>query len=86
MNILGDFMSRVNSLYPVDIDNDELENLLTTIRNQGDEIAMKDKEITRLQTKIEKMQQTEKKETKKAPAKKAPAKKTAAKKEEKKEA
>jgi len=86
MNILGDFMSRVNSLYPVDIDNDELENLLTTIRNQGDEIAMKDKEITRLQTKIEKMLQTEKKETKKAPAKKSPAKKTAAKKEEKKEA
>ena len=75
MNILGDFMSRVNSLYPVDIDNDELENLLTTIRNQGDEIAMKDKEILRLQTKLEKMQKTEEKAAAKKPAAKKPAKK-----------
>ena len=83
MNILGDFMSRVNSLYPVDIDNDELENLLTTIRNQGDEIAMKDKEILRLQTKLEKMQKTEEKAAAKKPAAKKPAKKAPAKKEEK---
>ena len=83
MNILGDFMSRVNSLYPVDIDNDELENLLTTIRNQGDEIAMKDKEISRLQTKLEKMQKTEEKAAAKKPAAKKPAKKAPAKKEEK---
>ena len=91
MNILGDFMSRVNSLYPVDIDNEELENLLTTIRNQGDEIAMKDKEISRLQTKLEKIQKTNEKESKKPVAKKPAAKKPAAKKapekkEEKKEA
>jgi len=56
MNILGDFISRVNSLYPEDIDNDELNSLLTTIRNQGEEISMKDKEIVRLQTKIEKIE------------------------------
>ena len=56
MNILGDFINRVNSLYPDDIDNDELNSLLTTIKNQGDEIEMKNKEITRLQTKLEKMQ------------------------------
>ena len=56
MNILGDFMSRVNSLYPEEIDNEELDSLLTTIRNQGDEIEMKEKEILRLQTKIEKME------------------------------
>ena len=55
MNILGDFITRVNNLYPADIDNDELESLLTTIKNQGDEIAMKDKEIEHLQTKIKKM-------------------------------
>ena len=56
MNILGDFINRVNSLYPEDIDNDELNALLTTIKNQGDEIAMKEKEIVRLQTKIEKIE------------------------------
>ena len=59
MNILGDFITRVNSLYPEDIDNEELNGLLTTIKNQGDEIEMKDKEITRLKTKLEKMQATE---------------------------
>ena len=59
MNILGDFINRVNALYPVDIDNDELESLLTTIKNQGDEIEMKDKEIVRLQAKVEKMQDAE---------------------------
>ena len=59
MNILGDFMSRVNSLYPESIDNDELNALLTTIRNQGDEIQRKDLEITRLQAKVEKMQAEE---------------------------
>lgn len=60
MNILGDFINRVNSLYPDDIDNDELNSLLTTIKNQGDEIAMKDKEISRLQAKVAKMQEAEK--------------------------
>ena len=56
MNILGDFINRVNALYPLDIDNDELEGLLTTIKNQGDEIEMKDKEITRLKAKLEKLE------------------------------
>lgn len=59
MNILGDFMNRVKSLYPEDIDNEELNSLLTTIKNQGDEIEMKDKEITRLKAKVEKLQSSE---------------------------
>ena len=59
MNILGDFINRVNSLYPEEIDNDELNSLLTTIKNQGDEIEMKDKEIVRLKAKVEKMQTAE---------------------------
>ena len=59
MNILGDFINRVNSLYPEEIDNDELNSLLTTIKNQGDEIEMKDKEIVRLKAKVEKMQAAE---------------------------
>jgi alpha-amylase len=73
MNILGDFINRVNALYPLDIDNDELEGLLTTIKNQGDEIEMKDKEITRLKAKLEKFEAEK-------PAKKPAAKKAAAKK------
>ena len=43
MNILGDFISRVQALYPEEVDNEELNALMTTIRNQGDEIEMKDK-------------------------------------------
>ncbi|MCR5818856.1 MAG: glycoside hydrolase family 57 protein [Prevotella sp.] len=85
MNILGDFINRVNALYPEEIDNEQLNSLLTTIRNQGDEIEMKDKEITRLKAKLEKLEPA-KKPAKKAtekPAKKAtekPAKKATAKK------
>ena len=56
MNILGDFINRVNSLYPEEIDNEELNSLLTTIRNQGEEIERKEKEISRLQTKLEKVE------------------------------
>ena len=85
MNILGDFISRVNSLYPEAIDNDELSSLLTTIKNQDEEIDMKNKEITRLQTKIEKIEAAEEKlraklEKTKAPAAKKPAARKPAKK------
>lgn len=91
MNVLGDFITRVRNLYPEDIDNEQLDSLLTTIKNQGDEIEMKEKEIVRLQAKVEKMEKEEAKLRAKygeapAPAKKAPAKKTAAKKTTKKAA
>ena len=79
MNILGDFINRVNSLYPEDIDNDELNSLLTTIKNQGDEIEMKDKEIVRLKAKVEKMQAAEIKLKAKVGKAKAATKKPAAK-------
>jgi alpha-amylase len=78
MNILGDFINRVNALYPLDIDNDELEGLLTTIKNQGDEIENKDKEITRLRSKLEKLEAE--KPVKKAAPKRAAPKKAAPKK------
>ena len=86
MNILGDFITRVRNLYPEDIDNEQLDSLLTTIKNQGDEIEMKEKEIVRLQAKVEKMEKEEAKLRAKygdipAPAKKAAAKKTPAAKE-----
>lgn len=88
MNILGDFITRVNNRYPLDIDNEELNSLLTTIKNQGDEIEMKKKEILKLQNMIDKLDRSEEAEeakktaAKKPAAKKAAAKKPAAKKEE----
>ena len=88
MNILGDFISRVHSLYPDDIDNEELESLLTTIRNQGDEIEIKDKEISRLQAKLEKIEAASEKlrdKVEAAPAKKPAARKPRAKKAAEKE-
>ena len=79
MNILGDFINRVNALYPEEIDNEQLNSLLTTIKNQGDEIEMKDIEIERLKTKLAKLQPEEpkKEEPKKAAAPKKVAKKAA---------
>ena len=87
MNILGDFIKRVDSLYPIDIDNEELNALLTTIKNQGDEIEELHKELEKTQHKLEKEKTAEKKKEAKAAAKTAPkaaakadVKKTAAKK------
>ena len=71
MNILGDFISRVNSLYPVDMDNEELNSLLTTIKNQGEEISALNKEVEKLQAKLAKAEAKAEKPAKKAPAKKA---------------
>lgn len=86
MNILGDFISRVNSLYPVDMDNEELNSLLTTIKNQGEELVALNKEVERLQAKLEKAEgKAVKKESaakKSAAAKKSVVKKAASKKEE----
>ena len=86
MNILGDFIKRVNSLYPEDIDNEELNSLLTTIKNQGEEIAELHKEVDKLEAKAAKATKAkaEPKATapKKAAAKKPATKKTAAKKED----
>lgn len=82
MNILGDFISRVRTLYG-GIDNEELENMLTTITNQGKEIETKTKEIERLQARLAKYEAAEderEKAAKKPAAKKPAAKKPAAKK------
>lgn len=59
MNILGDFITRVNERYPLDIDNEELNSLLTTIKNQGDELAIKDKEISKLQNMLARFEKAE---------------------------
>ncbi|MDR2388487.1 MAG: glycoside hydrolase family 57 protein [Tannerellaceae bacterium] len=48
MNVLSDFMFRVNAQFPSSIENEELNALLTTIKNQGQEIENLQKEIERL--------------------------------------
>lgn len=79
MNILGDFINRVNTLYPADIENEELNSLLTTIHNQGEEIEKKDKDIEKLREQVEKLKKAAPAPAKKAPAAKAaPAKKAPA--------
>jgi len=51
MNILGDFITRVNNLYG-GADNDEIEPLIAALKNQGDEIIAKDKEIAKLREQL----------------------------------
>ena len=79
MNILGDFIGRVNALYPVDMDDEELNSLLTTIRNQEIELVQLSDEVKKLQGELEKAEAAEKKPARKAatPRKTAAKKKTA---------
>ena len=81
MNILGDFITRVNDRYPLDIDNEELNSLLTTIKNQGEELEVKDKEISKLQNMLARFEKNNGEDDKNAPkaksAKKASTKATA---------
>lgn len=77
MNILGDFISRVRALYG-GIDNEELDNMLNTIRNQQNEIEKKNKEVDRLKAKLAKLSpDPEAQPVKKAAPKKAAPKKAA---------
>ena len=77
MNILGDFISRVRALYG-GIENEELENMLTTITNQNAEIEKQQKEIERLQAKLAKLLPDAEDATEKKPAKATQARKTTA--------
>lgn len=90
MNVLADFIVRVEEQYPLSIENEELNSLLTTIRNQASEIEALNKEVSSMRQNLEhyneehtlreKAAEPEKKEAAKKPAaKKAPAKKAAAK-------
>lgn len=76
MNILGDFIARVNSLYPVDMDNEELSSLLTTIKNQGEELVQLNDEIKSLQEALKKAEGDKPAAEKKATSKKASGKKS----------
>jgi len=48
MNVLSDFMERVEAQYPSTVDNEELNSLLTTIENQEKTIASLEKEVRQL--------------------------------------
>lgn len=48
MNVLADFIVRVEEQYPLSIENEELNSLLTTIRNQAREIETLNKEVATL--------------------------------------
>ena len=92
MNVLADFIVRVEEQYPLSIENEELNSLLTTIRNQATEIETLNKEVASMRQNIEHYNEEhalrenasksvdEKTEAKNAPAKKAAPKKAAAKK------
>ena len=84
MNILGDFLGRVNALYPVDMDNEELSSLLTTVKNQGEELVQLTNEVNKLQAELKKAESAAKKTT--AKKSEATEKKTTTKKAAKKEA
>ena len=57
-----------------DIDNEELNSLLTLIKNQGEELEVKDKEIARLNARMKKLV-PEEGEPKKVSTRKSSAKK-----------
>lgn len=59
MNVLADFIVRVEEQYPLSIENEELNALLTTIRNQGNEIEMLNKELASMRNNIERLDPNE---------------------------
>lgn len=80
MNVLADFIVRVEEQYPMNIEDEELNSLLTTIRNQAREIETLNKEVATYRLNEEHLNEEhrlrekaapEKKETKKEPKKEA---------------
>ncbi len=53
MNVLADFIMRVEEQYPLSIENEELNSLLTTIRNQATEIEVLNKEVASMRNNLE---------------------------------
>lgn len=53
MNVLSDFIVRVEEQYPLSIENEELNSLLTTIRNQALEIETLNKEVASMRQNVE---------------------------------
>ncbi len=53
MNVLADFLMRVEEEFPSQVDNEELNPLLMTIANQGAEIEVLNKELASMRKNIE---------------------------------
>ncbi len=51
MNVLSDFIYRVNAQFPANIENEELNSLLMTINSQGKEIEQLQKELAKFKKK-----------------------------------
>jgi alpha-amylase len=73
MNIISDFLQRVEEQYPTTIENEELNELLKTIQNQEKEIEHLEKQLKE----AKKEAKSTKKEAKKDAPKKTCAKKAA---------
>lgn len=58
MNVLSDFILRVEAQFPSSIENEELNSLLTTIRNQANEIKHLEQDVIKLKGKVEKVKTT----------------------------
>ncbi len=74
MNVLSDFIVRVEEQYPLSIENEELNSLLTTIRNQAREIEVLNKEVASMRLNIQQLGAEEKEATPETPAEEKPAK------------
>lgn len=76
MNVLADFIVRVEEQYPLTIENEELNALLTTIRNQEHEIEELNKEVALMRNNILKDEEIVKGKEEPAKPKKAVKKKS----------
>ena len=68
MNVLADFLMRVEEEFPSQVGNEELNSLLLTIRNQGAEIEALNKELTSMRKSVEQYNIEHKKREDEAPA------------------
>ncbi len=60
MNVLADFLERVEAQYPTTIDNEELNELLKTINHQEEQIELLENEVKKLKAKKLKTETTKK--------------------------
>lgn len=81
MNVLSDFLQRVDEQYPTSIENEELNSLLKTINNQEQQIAELEEEVEKLKSAKQVSAKKEKTPAVKSTEKKATTKKSTEKKE-----
>jgi len=60
MNVLADFLERVDAQYPTTIDNEELNELLKTINHQEEQIELLENELKKLRARKAKVEESKK--------------------------